>query len=372
MPIATLLKALVPSFLPLIIFVLADSIFGETIGLLVGLGVGLIELLVSTIRERRLDPFLLVDTLLLALAGALSLALRDEIFIKLKPALVELVFGLGLALLLVLPGNALLDYFRRQLRGIELPEAALPGLRRNVVILLGILGLHAGLTVWAALSLSTAAWGFVSGGLLYILFAVFLLVEWLKARRARKAFRRAAGGRGREELLPLVDEEGRIVGAAPRSECHRGPGKLHPVVRLYIVDGEGGFYLQKRSASREVEPGKWDCAAAGHVGYGEELEAALLRELREELGVNALALEASGAKPAPLFRYRAEGRESELVFGYGLRYTGDFAPDRVEVETGRWWRPEEIEASLGKELFTPALEREWLALKEIARRERPA
>ncbi|MFI3240350.1 MAG: NTP pyrophosphohydrolase, partial [Bacteroidales bacterium] len=33
-----------------------------------------------------------------------------------------------------------------------------------------------------------------------------------------------------EELLPLVTEQGEIIGAATRRECHSGSMLLHPVV----------------------------------------------------------------------------------------------------------------------------------------------
>lgn len=39
----------------------------------------------------------------------------------------------------------------------------------------------------------------------------------------------------KEEMLPIVDEQGNIVGAATRGECHDGSKKLHPVVHLSLI-----------------------------------------------------------------------------------------------------------------------------------------
>ncbi len=50
------------------------------------------------------------------------------------------------------------------------------------------------LIVYAAFAMSAAAWGFISGGLFYILFAAYFLVEWLRGRRQRPAGAARHGG----------------------------------------------------------------------------------------------------------------------------------------------------------------------------------
>ena len=37
-----------------------------------------------------------------------------------------------------------------------------------------------------------------------------------------------------EELFPLVDPEGNVIGSATRRECHSGSMLLHPVVHLHV------------------------------------------------------------------------------------------------------------------------------------------
>ena len=89
-----------------------------------------------------------------------------------------------------------------------------------------------------------------------------------------------------EELFPLVDEAGNVIGKATRRECHSGSMLLHPVVHLHVFNSTGELYLQKRSMSKDIQPGKWDTSVGGHVDYGEDIEAALRREAREELGLH--------------------------------------------------------------------------------------
>jgi intracellular septation protein A len=186
----TILKALLPGLIPLLVFVAADALFGEMIGLATGIAVGIGEFLFALITTRRADPFVAADTVLLAVAGGLSLILKNQIFFKLKPAVIEAVLAVSLAALLVLPPNVLKGWLSRQLRGIALPDSALPTMKRNLSVMLGVLAVHIALTVWAAISLPNAAWGFISGGLLYILFGVMVLAQFLSARITARAARR--------------------------------------------------------------------------------------------------------------------------------------------------------------------------------------
>ena len=359
-----LLKSLLPGLLPLLIFVGADALFGETVGLIVGIGTGVIEFAYTLVRQKKADPFVAGDTLLLAAAGGLSLVLRNDIFFKLKPAMIELVLAGAMGAMLVLPPAYLKGYIGRQLRGISIPDAALPAMQKSLGFMVVVIVAHAALTAYASFAMSTAAWGFISGGLLYILFAVYALGQFVAARLK---VRRAAASSEGEEMLPLVDEEGKVLGVAPRSECHKGPGKLHPVVHLQIVDGRGSMYLQKRAMNKDTQPGKWDSAVGGHVSAGEDLDTALTRELREELGVTKLSLDASGARVDPILRYRWDcEQESELVFSFIVTYGGPFAPDGKEVSEGRFWSFDEIRANLGKGLLTPNFEHEFGLIEKAA------
>ncbi len=88
-----------------------------------------------------------------------------------------------------------------------------------------------------------------------------------------------------EEIFPVVDAAGNVVGKAMRGECHGGSMLLHPVVHLHVFNSRGELYLQKRPAWKDIQPGRWDTAVGGHVDYGETIAEALRREVREELGI---------------------------------------------------------------------------------------
>ncbi|MCP9610888.1 NUDIX hydrolase [Coprobacter tertius] len=162
-----------------------------------------------------------------------------------------------------------------------------------------------------------------------------------------------------EEIFPLVDEIGNVVGKASRKECHSGSKLLHPVVHLQLFNSKGELYLQKRSEKKDIQPGKWDTAVGGHIDYGESVEEALMRESREELGIE-------GFIPELLFRYIFESEiEREMVNTYRTVFDGKICPDQDEIVKGRYWKITEIENYLGKGIFTPNFENEFRMMKNI-------
>ncbi|MDE6409194.1 MAG: NUDIX domain-containing protein [Muribaculaceae bacterium] len=158
-----------------------------------------------------------------------------------------------------------------------------------------------------------------------------------------------------EELFPIVDEQGNIIDAATRAECHSGSKLLHPVVHLHLFDRAGRLYLQKRPEWKDIQPGKWDTAVGGHVDLGENIYQALRREAEEEIGLTEF-------EPELLSQYVFESdRERELVNAF--KGVSDKIPaPSSELDGGRFWTKEEILSSLGKDVFTPNFESEYKML----------
>jgi isopentenyldiphosphate isomerase len=158
-------------------------------------------------------------------------------------------------------------------------------------------------------------------------------------------------------MFQLVDAEGNPAGAAERSACHGNPALVHLVVHLHLFDPAGRLYLQKRSRCKDTHPGAWDTSVGGHVGAGEPVHEALLREAREELGVDAVAARR-------LFSYRYGGSfETELAHVFALTWSAAVTPDPAEIEEGRFFTLHEVDAMVGTGALTPMFEHELPLLR---------
>jgi isopentenyl-diphosphate delta-isomerase type 1 len=165
-----------------------------------------------------------------------------------------------------------------------------------------------------------------------------------------------------EEIFPIVNHSGVVVGSATRTECHSGSKILHPVVHLHVFNKKGEIFLQKRSRNKDIQPGKWDTSVGGHVDYGETIEEALFREVREELGIISFV-------PEFIASYIFESEiEKEMVYTYKTIYEDavHFNPD--EIDEVRFWSLKEIDANLGKNIFTPNFEEEWRIITAIMKK----
>jgi mutator protein MutT len=68
------------------------------------------------------------------------------------------------------------------------------------------------------------------------------------------------------------------------------PEDSQNTVGAFLIGGDGRILLGLRSPTKKVWPNHWD-TIGGRVEAGESLEAALIREVQEEIGVTPTAFE---------------------------------------------------------------------------------
>ena len=139
-----------------------------------------------------------------------------------------------------------------------------------------------------------------------------------------------------EEIFDVVNEQDEVVGRRPRREVHR-LGLMHRATHVLVFNKRGQIFLQKRSMRKDRQPGLWDSSASGHVDSGEDYDACVVRELREEIG-----LEVSQA-PRRLFKLAAGPEtDQEHVWVYRCEAEGPFRLQPDEIESGDWFEPDAV------------------------------
>jgi isopentenyl-diphosphate delta-isomerase len=169
-----------------------------------------------------------------------------------------------------------------------------------------------------------------------------------------------AAGPEDSEALILVDPEDREIGHLDRAQCHAGPGILHRAFSLLIFNPKGELLLQQRAATKRLWPLYWSNSVCSHPRRGESMHTAIIRRLREELGV-----------VCPLhflfkFQYQAQfdatGSENELCSVFIGRCTTPVTVNRDEIHATRWAGPDAVATEMHAQKaarFTPWFRLEW-------------
>ena len=154
------------------------------------------------------------------------------------------------------------------------------------------------------------------------------------------------------ELFDIVDENGIPTGRTiERSQAH-AEGIRHRTAHVWIVKKENKrtyVLLQKRASNKDSFPGRFDTSSAGHVKAGDEPLHSALRELYEELGINA-AEEDLTFLDKFVVGYEKEFhgkmfKDNEIAFVYAYTKPVDISSltlQTEELETVEWFDIDEV------------------------------
>lgn len=161
------------------------------------------------------------------------------------------------------------------------------------------------------------------------------------------------GSLKKEMWLPVLNDEGKVVGCMARSVSRALPKKYyHPVLRVALLY-QGMLYLTKRSSEDFVAPNTLDHPLHGYILFRRNH----LDTLRSLLGSLA---EDTSLTPRCLIRYTYEtDRVKHLVFLYVVRLQNQNQLTEFAHPEGKLWTSRQIQDNLGKSLFSGYFEKEF-------------
>jgi len=165
------------------------------------------------------------------------------------------------------------------------------------------------------------------------------------------------GSLKKEMWLPVLDDNGKVVGCMARSVSRSVSKKYyHPIVRIAVIY-KGMLYLMKRSKKDFVSPEMLDYPFQRDVIYRHSIEATakeVIGNLAEEKDMN----------PRFMIRYTYENdkvKHQVSLFVLCLRTEEQF--NKCRHFGGKLWTGKQIDENMGKGVFSGYFEEEYPYLK---------
>ena len=145
------------------------------------------------------------------------------------------------------------------------------------------------------------------------------------------------------ELLDVLDEDGKVTGKTEDKDIIHAKGLWHKEVEVWIVNQEGKILIKKQA------PNKYSITA-GHVESGENVEDAMVREIKEEIGMKCKKEDLKLILIAKHQSYR--GDNNAFRYGYFLKTDkkiSDFIRQEKEVSELKYITIEELKEVVEKQ-----------------------
>lgn len=149
-----------------------------------------------------------------------------------------------------------------------------------------------------------------------------------------------------EEYFDIINANGQYLNkVATREECHK-KGFWHKASVVFIISNDNKrVLLQQRSANKKLWPNLWDITAGGHVSSGELGYQAVIRETKEEIGIdiNKESLEFIGVTTSENIKGdRIDRHFNEYFIVHCDIDLNDITLQEEEVQDIKWFDKEEI------------------------------
>ncbi|MBP1616973.1 MAG: hypothetical protein H6Q14_800 [Bacteroidetes bacterium] len=161
----------------------------------------------------------------------------------------------------------------------------------------------------------------------------------------------------KEEWLPVVNEQGRVIGKVAKSVSFRMKNRfLHPVIRIALVCNHS-IYLQKRPEDSTFEPGCLDHPFEKYMLFKHDLNLAARNSIAKQLGGEALPYTFQ-------LKYIYENSETKrLVLFYVSLINSADEIKNISMLKGKFWTVKQIEDEIHSTIFGECFLREYEYLK---------
>ena len=154
-----------------------------------------------------------------------------------------------------------------------------------------------------------------------------------------------------EELLDVYTRDGEYLGVKTREECHdKNADFYHKPAWTWVYNSKGEVLVQKRASGKKMFPNYWDMSCAGHVDAGETTIAGVIREAKEEIGIDVEEKDCRF-----MFEY-IEDRVREIGQVYFIKVDkeiNEFIIQKEEVSEIKWLNLEDFKKLFYSEEWVP-------------------
>jgi intracellular septation protein A len=173
--------------LPLLIFILVDMIFSNTvISIISAVAFAIFQMIFTFMKTGSPDYLILIDVALIAGLGALSIFLKNDLFFKMKPAIIEAIMVVLIIALAFAPDSFIISYLSRFMPpNMEMVPEALPILKKMLLLISAYTVLHIGAIYYTALHSSRKIWALVSGPGYFLIFIPIMFIIFIKKIKSR-------------------------------------------------------------------------------------------------------------------------------------------------------------------------------------------
>lgn len=183
------MNAIVLQMLPLLVFVIVDMIFTNTVVSIVSAVLfALFQMIFTFVKTGSPDYLILIDVGLITALGVISIFLKNDIYFKLKPAIIELIMVVLIIVLTFAPDSFIISYLSRFMpSNMALVPESVPFLKKMFWGMAFYTALHAGAVWYTAYCSSRKVWAVVSGpGYFFIFIPIILFILTKRLRQKRR------------------------------------------------------------------------------------------------------------------------------------------------------------------------------------------